>query len=171
MTLSGADDLVNSAVLGHTWVIGPRTINTFHATFNRSAVTKTEPATFDGPSLGIKMHTLVPGHLVATATGAIYSSQVFSYAARDPTTSHQLADDVSFIRGNHQFAFGANWIRPVQYVYGPLNGDGNFTFDGSVTGLSMADFLIGNARTFTQGGIQYDYERYNYVGLYGQDTW
>ena len=25
--------------------------------------------------------------------------------------------------------------------------------------------------TFTQGGIQYDYERYNYLGFYGQDTW
>jgi hypothetical protein len=171
MTFSGADDLVNSGVFGHTWVLGTGTVNSFRATFNRSAVTKTEVPTFDGPSLGIKMHTLVPGHLVATATGAIYSSVVFSYAARDPTTSHQLADDVSVVKGNHQFGFGANWIRPVQYVYGPLNGDGNFTFDGSVTGLSMADFLIGNARTFTQGGIQYDYERYNYIGLYGQDTW
>ena len=171
MTFSGADDLVNSGVFGHTWVLGTGTVNSFRATFNRSAVTKTEVPTFDGPSLGIKMHTLVPGHLVATATGAIYSSVVFSYAARDPTTSHQLADDVSVVKGNHQFGFGVNWIRPVQYVYGPLNGDGNFTFDGSVTGLSMADFLIGNARTFTQGGIQYDYERYNYVGLYAQDTW
>ena len=171
MTFSGADDLVNSGVFGHTWVIGVGTVNTFRATFNRSSVTKTQVPTFDGPALGIKMHTLVPGHLVATATGAIYSSQVFSYAARDPTTSHQLSDDVSIVKGNHQFGFGANWIRPVQYVYGPLNGDGNFTFDGSVTGLSMADFLVGNARTFTQGGIQYDYERYNYVGLYAQDTW
>jgi len=171
MTFSGADDLVNSGVFGHTWVIGAGTINSFRATFNRSAVTKTQVPTFDGPALGIKMHTLVPGHLIATATGAIYSAQVFSYAARDPTTSHQLSDDVSVVKGSHQLGFGVNWIRPVQYVYGPLNGDGNFTFDGSVTGLSMGDFLIGNARSFTQGGIQYDYERYNYVGLYGQDTW
>jgi hypothetical protein len=171
MTLSGADDMVNSGVFGHTWILGPAGVNSFHATFNRSAVTKFQTPTFDGPSLGIAMHTLVPGHLVATATGAIYSSQVFSYAARDPTTSYQLSDDISFIKGNHQFGFGANWIRPMQYVYGPLNGDGNFTFNGQFTGLSMGDFLLGQASSFTQGGIQYDYERYNYVGLYAQDNW
>jgi Carboxypeptidase regulatory-like domain/TonB dependent receptor len=171
MTLSGADDLVNSFVLGHTWVLGAGTVNSFRATFDRSAVTKTQVPTFDGPTLGINMHTLVPGHLVATATGAIYSSSVFSYGAFDPTTGYQLADDVSKVIGNHQIGFGVNMIRPVQYVYGPLNGDGNFTFNGQTTGLSMADFLLGKASAFTQGGIQYDYERYRYIGLYIQDNW
>jgi hypothetical protein len=171
MTLSGADDLVNSFVLGHTWVVGANLVNSFRATFNRSAVTKFQTPTFSGPDLGIKMHTLVPGHLVATATGAIYSSVVFSYAAFDPTTGYQFADDLNWVKGNHQIAFGANMIRQMQYVYGPLNGDGNFTFNGQSTGLSMADFLLGKASAFTQGGIQYDYERYRYIGLYVQDNW
>jgi hypothetical protein len=171
MTFSGADDLVNSGVFGHTFVLSASMVNSFRATFNRSAVAKTQTPTFDGPSLGIKMTTLVPGHLIATATGAIYSAQVFSYAAFDPTTDHQLADDLSLIKGNHQFGFGANWIRSVQNVYGPLNGDGNFTFNGQSTGLSMGDFLTGYASSFTQGGIQYDYERYHYIGLYAQDNW
>lgn len=171
MTLSGADDLMNSFVLGHTWVIGAGTVNSFRATLNRSAVTKTQTPTFSGNDLGIAMHSLVPGHLVATASGAIYSSSVFSYAAFDPTTAYQFADDVNKVIGNHQIGFGVNMIRPMQYVYGPLNGDGNFTFNGQSTGLSMADFLLGKASAFTQGGIQYDYERYRYIGLYVQDNW
>ena len=178
MNLSGADDLVNSAVFGHTYVISPSTINQFRATFNRSAVTKIQDPTFDGPSLGIKMHTLVPGHIVATASGAIYSSSVFSYGAFDPTTGYQLADDFNMVKGSHQIAFGVNWIRQAQYVYGPLNGDGNFTFNGQATGgpanstgSSMADFLLGQASSFTQGGIQYAYERYNNFALYVQDNW
>ena len=171
MTLSGADDLMNSAVLGHTWVLGAGTVNSFRATLNRSAVTKIQTPTFDAASLGIAMHGLVPGHIVASASGAIYSSTVTSYAAFDPTTAYQFADDVSKVKGNHQIGFGVNFIRPVQYVYGPLNADGNFGFNGSVTGLSMADFLLGKASTFTQGGVQYDYERYAYIGLYVQDNW
>ncbi len=177
MNLSGADDLVNSAVFGHTFVISPSTINQFRATLNRSAVTKIQDPTFDGPSLGIKMHTLVPGHIVATATGAIYSSSVFSYGAFDPTTSYQLGDDFNIVKGAHQIAFGGSWIRQMQYVYGPLNGDGNFTFNGQATGLnggtglSMADFLLGQASSFTQGGIQYAYERYHNLGAYAQDNW
>jgi hypothetical protein len=180
MTLSGADDLVNSGVFGHTFVINANMVNSFRATFNRSAVAKTEVPTFDGPSLGIKMHTLIPGHIVATAGtvgappgygNAFYSAVNTSYAAFDPTTDYQLANDLSFIKGNHQFGFGVNWIRSIQNVYGPLNGDGAFTFNGQSTGLPMGDFLTGYVSSFTQGGIQYDYERYHYVGLYAQDNW
>jgi hypothetical protein len=180
MALSGADDLVNSGVFGHTFVINASMVNSFRGTFNRSAVAKTEVPTFDGPALGIKMHTLIPGHIVVTAGtvgpppgygNAFYSAVNTSYAAFDPTTDHQIADDLSFIKGNHQFGFGVNWIRSVQNVYGPLNGDGAFTFNGQSTGLAMGDFLTGYVSSFTQGGIQYDYERYHYIGLYAQDNW
>jgi hypothetical protein len=177
MTSSGADDLVNSAVLGHTWVISPTMINAFRATFDRSAVTKTQTPTFDGPSLGIKMHTLVPGHIVISVTGGPSSSSIFSYPAFDPTTAFQLANDFTVIKGKHQFTFGGSWIRQVQYVFGPLNGDGVINFTGSQTagpgssGLGMADFLLGRTNTFQQGGVQYAYERYHSLGLYAQDNW
>jgi hypothetical protein len=171
MTLSGADDLINSGVFGHTFVIGPNMVNSFRATYNREGITKTEVPTFDGPSLGINMYSLVPGHIIVSATGAISSASVFSYAAKDPTDDHQIADDLSFIKGNHQFAFGGNWIRSVQNVYGPLFGDGDFNFNGQSTGLSMGDFLTGYVSSFTQQGIQYDDERYQYVALYAQDNW
>ncbi len=171
MTLSGADDLINSGVFGHTFVIGPNMVNSFRATYNREGITKTEVPTFDGPTLGINMYTLVPGHVIVSASGAISSASVFSYAAKDPTDDHQIADDLSFIKGNHQFAFGGNWIRSVQNVYGPLFGDGDFNFNGQSTGLSMGDFLTGYVSSFTQQGIQYDNERYQYVALYAQDNW
>lgn len=171
MTLSGANDLVNSGVFGHTFVISPSMVNTFRATFNRSAVTKTQVPTFDANTLGINMNTLVPGHIIVSASGAISSASVFSYAATDPVDDYQLADDFSWIKGNHQFAFGGTWIRSIQNVYGPLFGDGSFSFNGGATGLSMADFLLGYAISFTQQGIQYDDERYHYIGAYAQDNW
>lgn len=171
MNLSGANDLVNSGVFGHTFVINPNMVNSFRATYNRSAVTKTQVPLFDANTLGINMNTLVPGHIIVTASGAISGPSVFSYAAKDPVDDYQLADDFSWIKGNHQFAFGGNWIRSVQNVYGPLFGDGSFTFNGGATNLSMADFLLGDAISFTQQGIQYDDERYHYVGVYAQDNW
>jgi hypothetical protein len=170
-TISGADDLVNSMVIGDTYIINASTINSFHFTGNRSGVTKTQIPSFDATTLGINMTTLVPGHLVATASSAIYSSTVFSYAATDPVTAFQSGDDLSMTRGNHQLQFGVNWMHSLQNVFGPLNADGNFTFNGSFTGLSMADFLLGDASAFTQGGIQYANERYTYIGAYAQDTW
>jgi outer membrane receptor protein involved in Fe transport len=35
----------------------------------------------------------------------------------------------------------------------------------------MADFLLGDAVSWTQGNISYFYNRQTYVGLYAQDTW
>jgi hypothetical protein len=171
MTLSGGDDLVNSGVFGHTFVIGPNMVNSFRATYNRSAVTKTEVPLFDATTLGINMHTLVPGHIIASATGGISGPSVFSYAATDPVDDHQLIDDLNWIKGSHQFSFGGNWIRSVQNVYGPLFGDGSFTFNGQSTGLGMADFMLGYVSSFTQQGVQYDDERYQYFSLYAQDNW
>ncbi len=171
-TLSGANDLVNSVVIGHTYVLTPTTINSLHLTFNRSGVTKTQDPSFDASTLGINMTTLVPGHLVATASGSgIYSSTVFSYAATDPVTAYQMGDDFSMVRGNHQIVFGINWMHSYQYIFGPLNGDGNFTFNGSYTKSSLADFLLGDVSSFTQGGIQDARDRYTYFGAYVQDTW
>src|SRR5262249_27013907 len=67
--------------------------------------------------------------------------------------------------------FGANWLRPIQNVYGPPLGDGSFSFTGQTTGLALSDFLAGAVTTFSQQGIQYDNERYQYFGAYAQDTW
>ncbi len=170
-TISGANDLVNSMVIGDTYIINASTINSFHFTGNRSAVTKTQLPSFDANTLGINMTTLVPGHLVATASSGIYSSTVFSYAATDPASALQAGDDLSMTRGNHQLQFGFNWMHSLQNVYGPLNADGNFTFNGQTSGLALADFLLGDASAFTQGGIQYANERYTYIGGYAQDTW
>jgi hypothetical protein len=170
-TVAGANDLVNSGVFGHTYVISPNMINSFHATFNRSAVTKIQTPSFDANTLGIDMTTLVPGHIVVSVSNALYSSTVFSYASKDPTQSYQGADDFSVIKGSHQMQFGVDYIHYIDNVYGPLFGDGSFSFTGATTGLPMADFLLGDAATFTQGNLQYDDNRYNYFGLYAQDNW
>ncbi|HEY6343821.1 MAG TPA: TonB-dependent receptor [Bryobacteraceae bacterium] len=169
-TLSGADDMVNSGVFGHTYAISANIVNSFRATYNRSGVTKTQIPSFDGPDLGIDMTTLVPGHVVISA-GTLSSAAIVSYAAKDPTDDHQLSDDLSWVKGKHQLTFGANWIREVQNVYGPLEGDGFFSFTGQTTGLALSDFLVGDVASFTQQGIQYDDERYQYFGAYAQDTW
>lgn len=170
-TLAGANDFVNSGVFGHTYVFSPDMINSFHVTFNRSAVTKFQTPSFDSSTLGINMTTLVPGHIVASVSSALYSSTVFSYNSLDPTQSFQLSDDYSIIKGGHQLQFGANWIHYLDNVFGPLFGDGFFSFTGQTTGLPMADFLLGDAASFTQANLQFDDNRYNYIGLYAQDSW
>jgi len=44
-------------------------------------------------------------------------------------------------------------------------------FNGTRSGLSMADFLLGTTSSFTQGGAVEDVERQNYFSPYVQDIW
>jgi outer membrane receptor protein involved in Fe transport len=52
-----------------------------------------------------------------------------------------------------------------------INSAGTFAFDGSFTGLGLADFLTGKPNNYTQGGPNVIYMSQAYSGLYGQDTW
>src|SRR5262249_43741532 len=97
--------------------------------------------------------------------GAGASPSVFN------TSSFQFSEDISMVRGAHQIGFGANYIHPQLNQRSGLNAGGAFTFNGSVTGLSMPDFFIGNASAFSQGTYSTGYNRQHYIGLYLQDAW
>src|SRR5207253_3624086 len=49
--------------------------------------------------------------------------------------------------------------------------NGTFLFNGSATGSTFADFLIGTPNLYTQADSQTYYPRHKYVGLFAQDSW
>jgi len=172
ITASSPDDMVNSAVIGDTYIFGPSTINAFRGTFNRTAVVKTQVPFFGASDLGITGITeLIPKFLQVMVSGALYSAALQTNPGAIFTDTYQLADDVSLVRGAHQIQFGVNYIRPVQNATINFNSAGGFTFNGSVTGLSMADFLIGAPSSFADANINKDLEQHRYLGLYVQDSW
>ena len=172
ITQPSPDNMVTSAVLGETYVVNPRTINALRATFNKSSIEKTQVPFFGASDLGIQGITeIIPKYLLVTVTNALYSAAGATYPGYLYTTTYQLADDVSLIRGNHQIQFGANYVRPLHKIWIYLNTAGAFTFNGQVTGLPMADFLIGSPSSFAQNTISNDRERQRNFGLYVQDSW
>lgn len=166
------DNLVNSIALGDTWVINPATLNTLHFDFNRAAINKPEVFLFSAADLGINMTPPpIPSNPYITVTGGLYSAGPNSFAAYLPTQDHQIADDFSLLRGDHQFQFGVDYIRQIQNASFLGTSGGSFSFTGQITGLPMADFLLGLPATAGQSGITLDDERHQYIGLYAQDSW
>jgi hypothetical protein len=49
--------------------------------------------------------------------------------------------------------------------------NGQWTFNGSITGLGLADFMMGKTSNYQQGNNGEDYNRSNYYSLYAQDSW
>jgi hypothetical protein len=167
---SGADDLVNSGVFGDTYVLGPRVVNSFRATYNRASITKFQVPIFTPADLGIAITPNIPNH-IRVAAGTYQSISVFGYPSYVPTNSYQFSDDMNVVRGKHQIGFGFNYIRAIQNMYNLLDTSGSFTFTAQNTGLIMGDYFTGQPSTFTEANIAQDHARTRYFGLYLQDNW
>jgi hypothetical protein len=166
---AGTDDLVQSGVLGDTFVFGPTTVNSFRATVTRTAVRKYVAPQFTPADIGVNITPLQPFGMYTLVSGYFQNGGLASTGSF--ITTHQLADDFSLIRGSHQLGFGVNWIRPAQNGYYATYSAGFFTFNGQTTGLAPADFLLGDVATYIQNNLQQDTERHQYIGLYVQDSW
>ncbi len=169
---AGTDDEVNSLVLGHTYIVNPGALNTFHATLDRDGITKFQVPIITPSSIGVQnIYEPLPNYSNINITGDFQSAGGFATPGLINTTTYQFSDDFSLIKGSHQMQFGANYIRPMQATTFCVYCNGLFTFNGALTGNSMADFISGSLDSFTQINISHDNEKWQYIGLYAQDNW
>jgi Carboxypeptidase regulatory-like domain/TonB dependent receptor len=175
LTLSrtGQDNQVHSVVVGHNYVLSSNSLNSLHVTYNRTLNDRPMPSFFSATDLGSNIFSLVPGYMGISVTGNGFS---VGAGGTNPgyfnSKTFQLADDFDVIRGAHQFSIGGNWIHSNIETLNNRPTNGQFTFNGQGTGLSLADFMLGIASGgFVQGNPVYDYDHHDYVGMYAQDTW
>jgi carboxypeptidase family protein len=175
LTLSrtSQNNQAHSVVVGHNFVLSASTLNSLHVTFNRTLNDRPLPQYFTPTELGSKVFSLQPGYMGISVTG-----NGFSVGAGGTNPGYfnskgwQVADDLDFIRGAHQISAGANWIHTRIETLNNRPTNGQFSFNGQGTGLSMADFLMGIVSGgFVQGNPVYDYDYNDYVGAYVQDNW
>src|SRR5207302_2819202 len=94
-----------------------------------------------------------------------------TFPAHNTTDSYQIGDDVNLIRGNHQITFGGNFANWRTYQRCHSGDPGTYTFNGTATGLGMADFLTGRVNTLQQTTpIQWSSRQW-YAATYIQDMW
>ena len=84
---------------------------------------------------------------------------------------YTLSDDVSMVRGSHQFAFGYSGFKYQHSQKANVFSSINFGFNGIASGLGMSDFLLGRLGTLTQGTPNTTFTYKWYHALYAQDTW
>jgi hypothetical protein len=166
-------DRVSSLALGNTYLFSSTLVNSFRVGVNRASIPKITDDFATWPQLGVNApYNPAPAPRVAV-TGNGFSigsgNSIINHANTGPDLN--IVEDLSWVKGSHQFGFGGSYLRMlINYVSG-INATGLPSFNGAITGLSMADFLLGDAVTWTQGDISYFYNRETYVGLYAQDTW
>lgn len=169
---AGTDDTVNSLDVGHTYLLSTNALNSFHFTYNTDGITKFQVPVIDASDIGIPGIYMGIPHFSNISIGTDFASAGgFSTPGLDHTTTYQLKDDFSLVKGSHQLQFGVSWIRPQQTSSFCVYCDGGWTFSGQLTGNAMADFIAGQLDSFTQAGLTHDDENWRYIGLYMQDSW
>ena len=112
-TQGGLDDLANSATLGHTYLFSPNVVNQFRFAFNRVGVHRFNDDYFSGCDLGISMTCYIPHQTVVAVTGGPGIGIGTAIQASFIPTIFSGSDDVTWIRGAHQFAFGFSMFHYV----------------------------------------------------------
>jgi len=82
-----------------------------------------------------------------------------------------LREVIAWNKGKHNFTFGYDLELDQSNVRNTDLENGSFNFTDDVSGLAMANFLLGYQHTFSQTSGNFSDSRENPMGLYGNDKW
>src|SRR5439155_1448524 len=154
------------------YLISNNVVNSFRVFGNRIRALKPGAKLFGAQDVGINAYTYVPTYLAVPVSGGFSlgagknSANSFAY-----TTGFGANDDVSIVKGAHQFTMGGHFMHSIEWSVAQAWSIGSYTVNGQVTGLGMADFFLGQVSQFRQANPNPLNLTQNFFGVYGQDTW
>jgi hypothetical protein len=168
---NGYDNLQDAYGFGSTYVLSSTAVNQFRVSVNRIDSSLTSSPGFTFCDIGVRMTCIQPQSYIEI-TGA------FTLGTRLPqgnfwrATTWSISDDVTMLRGTHQWSFGFQAIQGRQHGVSAFFGIGWNVFRGNSTGSPMGDFLTGQVNQFNQAGNPNDHRPHQTtLGLYAADSW
>jgi hypothetical protein len=175
LTLSGAgsiDNLAQSATGGMTTVLGANFVNAMRVSFNRTSIHRSQPAFFDPVDLGVKnFYSYRDNETVMAVTGGFNVSAATSTTGVFWTNAYQASDDVTLIKGRHQFGFGGSYAYWKSSQTSHARSGGSWMFNGTITGRGLSDLMVGAVGSLEHGVPNLLIMDMPYFGIYGQDAW
>ena len=183
-TIAGNDERVQTFTLGDTYILTPKLVNTFHGTYARRRDNRGPTAGgINGQTIGINFSPYVPNDFRLTISNGFSVGCGTCSPGFFNTQTEDFADDVDYVRGKHQFAFGGEILRTGQNTSAGYLQNGSFNFGGLSSGVGgkqgepMIDFIAGSlsnsgaTAAFSQSKAQQTAYRQTSFGLYAQDTY
>jgi hypothetical protein len=165
------NDHVQSLAFGHTYTLTSNIVNSFRVNGTRNFITRDSAKDLITPqSIGINVTTPVPNYIFVQVNGAFTGACGTCESLNVITNTINGADDLFWTHGKHHYSFGGNYIHSYLVYNGNNNINGQFVFNGSFTGDSLADFLRGDLNSIYQGLNTSDDFRKNIYAAYAQDS-
>ncbi len=169
--MAGYDNLAQSYALGSTYLVSPNMVNAFRLTITRAAVQRTGPRFFGPTDIGVRGFSYLDKYMQIQVTSGFTVGGGQTGPATYRTTSYTLSDDISWVRGTHQMAFGGSLAHTRSNAYSNSTAMGRWAFNGQLVGSGLADFMTGRMSSLLQGAPGTNLARQWYPGMYAQDTW
>jgi hypothetical protein len=136
------------ASINDTHTFAPALLNEFKLSFLRSTSDRDFSPTLEPRELGVNLAKYPHGGIFSVNVGSLFS---FGSGGKVVFTSNnwQVRDSVSWIKGSHNFKFGAEYLR--MHFRQIFLGSPTFSFNGSRTGYETGDFLLGAFRSLSHG--------------------
>jgi hypothetical protein len=100
-----------------------------------------------------------------------FSIGVPTLSTFQPDNTYAISDGFSKVVGKHSMKFGGEFRYLQINERNTCAPNGDFTFNGTETGVDFADFLIGAPTSYNQCSQQFLDSRTRYGAAYFQDSW
>ncbi len=171
------------AVMSNTKTFGATQVNEFRLSFFRTS-THTDEPTGSFAKLSDLGFVTGPGTLGIIPSGPAnfpqtvppiyfnsFSIGVPTLTTFQPDNTWLASDGFSKVIGTHSLKFGGEFRYLQINERNTCAPNGDFTFNGSETGVDFADFLLGAPVSYNQCSQQFLDSRTRYGGLYIQDSY
>lgn len=166
---------VQNISISHNYTVTPTMLVNTTFGLNRQRGGSLSSAPFSFPDAGVKIASAAmselkaPPELVLSVTGAfsISTNHLGDFDRGDFT----IRENVTKIHGSHELHFGGEMVRLTNHITNTFRMDGNFSFNGQLSGDGLADFMTGRSSTFIQGGGEFKDLKGTRWGLFAQDNW
>jgi hypothetical protein len=171
-TAPGNQDRSQTATFGDTYSFSPTMLNSFHATFDRRRDNRgLTPNMISPETLGIDINQLLPNFMQVSITNYFNVGCGTCAQGYFNVNNYQVSDDFTIIRGKHQLGFGVDVRREQLNIANNQQSNGQFNFNGNISGNALADFLLGYMSTYNQGNPNPNALRQTVFAAYAQDTY
>ena len=173
----GSTVLTQNWAVGYTWVISPSLVNNIVLDAVRSASDRGQQGGPGGnvpdmSNFGSSVWQLPKSQsgIRNFAVSGDFTLGNFTDAKFIRNTG-DVRELISWTKGRHDMAFGYDLELDQSNIRNTDFENANFNFTNDVSGLAMANFVLGYEHTFSQTSGDYSDSRENPMGIFANDQW
>lgn len=166
---SGNRVTIKNLAINHTYTLSPTTLFLTWFGWDSQTGGSLSGAPFPFPDIGVHIAAPTPPELVVSVGGFFNVST--NHLGNFDRGDYTIREDVTLQRRNHEIHIGGEAVRVRNDLVNTFTMSGQFTFNNQLSGNNLADFFLGNASRFLQGGGEFKNLGGTLWSLFFQDNW